>query len=50
MEEKADKKPSSSPKDQPISERLRDSERSLKQEDKEPNALQKALDFFNRKR
>ena len=47
---KPDQTPASSPKEQPISERLRETERSLGEEDKAPNAFQKALDFINRKR
>ena len=47
---KANQTPASLPKDKPTSERLRDAERSIGPEDKEPNALQKALDFINRKR
>ena len=47
---KANQTPPSLPKDQPTSERIRDAERSLRSEDKEPDVLQKALDFINRKR
>jgi len=47
---KADQTQASLPKAQPASKRLSDAEHSLRQEDKEPNAFQKALDFINRKR
>ncbi len=51
QEKKADEKPPSSPRNQPTAERLRDTERSLKQEDKKPSGyLEAALAFLHRKR
>ena len=50
-EKKTDQKPAFSPSDKPVSERLTDAEKSLKQEGNETSEpLQKALAFFNRKR
>ena len=50
-EKKTDQKPASAPLDKPVSERLTEAEKSFKQEGNETSgSLQKALDFFNRKR
>jgi hypothetical protein len=51
MEEKKEDDKPAPPRDKSTGERLRDAERSLKQEDNQPGGiLQSALDFLHRKR